>query len=170
MDRTDTEVSVAPSPERRLAAALEQSGGPLALAESCTGGLVAQRVTEIPGSSAYFDRGIVVYSNRAKVELLGVPGSLLETHGAVSEECARAMIEGLFQRTPAEIAAAVTGIAGPTGGSREKPVGCVFIAWGRRGETAAVERMQFAGGRTEVRQAAAEAVLERLATRAEKSC
>ncbi|NTU60315.1 MAG: CinA family protein, partial [Deltaproteobacteria bacterium] len=114
-------------PEVRLAEALAGGGGPLALAESCTGGLVAHRVTEVPGSSAYFDRGVVVYSNRAKTELLGVPESLLQEHGAVSEACARALLRGLFDRTPAELAAAVTGIAGPAGGSPEKPVGTVWV-------------------------------------------
>ncbi|RMG87434.1 MAG: CinA family protein [Candidatus Dadabacteria bacterium] len=153
-------------PEVRLAAALVSGGGPLAVAESCTGGLIAHRITRVPGSSAYFDRGLVVYSNRAKVELLGVPEDLLETHGAVSEACARAMLEGLFRRSPARLGAAVTGIAGPTGGTPEKPVGTVWVAWGRPGRIRA-ERLRLRGERTEIQEGAAEAVLQRLAREAE---
>lgn len=150
------------SPEERLAAALSRRGGPLALAESCTGGLIAHRVTEVPGSSAFFDRGVVVYSNRAKTELLGVSETLLAAHGAVSEACARAMLRGLFGRTPARIAAAVTGIAGPSGGSADKPVGTVWVAWGRPGDERA-ECLRLEGGRSAVKAAAASAALERLA-------
>ncbi|GAB4262512.1 MAG: CinA family protein [Deferrisomatales bacterium] len=153
-------------PERRLAAALSAGGGPLAVAESCTGGLVAHRITEVPGSSAYFDRGLVVYSNRAKTELLGVAPSVLAAHGAVSEACARAMLEGLFAGSPAQLGAAVTGIAGPSGGSPAKPVGTVWVAWGRPGRVQA-ERLQLTGTRSRIKQAAATAVLERLATAAE---
>lgn len=149
-------------PEERLAHALRGGGGPLALAESCTGGLIGHRVTEVAGSSCYFDRGFVVYSNRAKTELLGVPAELLEKHGAVSEECARAMLRGLFARTPARLGAAVTGIAGPSGGSPAKPVGTVWVAWGTVERTGA-ERLWFGGSRSEVKRAAADAVLERLA-------
>ena len=147
--------------ERRLAAALAGGGHCLALAESCTGGLLAHRVTRVPGSSAYFDRGLVVYSNRAKQELLGIPAELLEQHGAVSEACAVAMLGGLFARTSATLAAAVTGIAGPTGGSPEKPVGTVWLAWGRRGASRA-ECRWFAGGRVAVMEAVAEHGLQRL--------
>ncbi len=153
-------------PEQRLADALSRGGGPLALAESCTGGLVAHRVTEVPGASSYFERGLVVYSNPAKVELLGVPEGLLATHGAVSEPCARAMLQGLFERTPARLAAAVTGIAGPAGGTPEKPVGTVWVAWGRPGAVRA-ERLNLAGSRSEIKAAAADRVLELLAAAAE---
>lgn len=154
------------SPEQRLALALAGGGRPVAVAESCTGGLVASRITDVPGSSAYFDRGFVVYANRAKVEELGVPPELLDREGAVSEACARAMLDGLFERTPARLAAAVTGIAGPGGGSPEKPTGTVWLAWGTPDERNA-ERLWFGGDRAAVRRAAADAVLERLARAAE---
>lgn len=145
-----------------MATVLVERGLVLALAESCTGGLIAHRITEIPGSSAYFDRGLVVYSNRAKVEVLGVADSVIEAHGAVSEACARAMLQGVFERTPAGIAAAVTGIAGPSGGTPEKPAGTVWVAWGLRNRAFA-ERLWFGGNRSEVKGATAGAVLERLA-------
>ncbi len=153
---------MAAPPEQRLAIALSRGGGPLALAESCTGGLVCHRVTEVPGSSAFFDRGVVVYSNRAKIELLGVPESVLATHGAVSEPCARAMLEGLFQRTPAQLGAAVTGIAGPAGGTPEKPVGTVWVAWGHPRAIRA-ECLRLEGDRGRIKARAADEVLERLA-------
>ncbi len=154
-------------PEYRLAQALTPAGGPVAVAESCTGGLVAHRITRVPGCSAYFDRGVVTYSNRAKTELLGVPARVFETDGAVSEACARAMLEGLFRRSPARLGAAVTGIAGPDGGTPAKPVGTVWLAWGRPGRVRA-ERVLLAGTRTEIQRAAAEAVLQRLAALAEE--
>jgi len=100
----------------------------LAVAESCTGGLIAKMITDIPGSSDYFERGYVTYSNRAKVELLGVPADLIEKHGAVSAEAARAMAEGARARCRTDLALAVTGVAGPAGGSAQKPVGTVHIA------------------------------------------
>jgi nicotinamide-nucleotide amidase len=153
-------------PEERLAAALGGSGGLVALAESCTGGLIAHRITEVAGSSAYFERCLVVYSNQAKQALLGVSEELLRDCGAVSEACARAMLGGLFETTPATLGAAVTGIAGPSGGSPEKPVGTVWIAWGSRDRHRA-ERLQLSGGRSDVKRAAADAVLERLAAFAE---
>ncbi len=152
-------------PEERIARVLGMGGGPVAVAESCTGGLVAHRITRVPGSSAYFDRAFVVYSNRAKEEMLGVPPEVLLRHGAVSEACARAMLEGVFARSPARIGAAVTGIAGPTGGSPGKPVGTVWIAWGRPGAIRS-ERLRFQGTRTEIQEQTAEAVLERLAREA----
>lgn len=159
---------MAAPPELRLATALSRGGGPLALAESCTGGLICHRVTEVPGSSAYFDRGLVVYSNRAKVELLGVPESVLAAHGAVSGPCARAMLAGLFQKTPARLGASVTGIAGPQGGSLQKPVGTVWVAWGRP-EEIRVEHLQLEGDRSGIKAQAADQVLERLASLAEGS-
>ncbi|WP_025323992.1 CinA family protein [Deferrisoma camini] len=155
-------------PEVRLGRFLSAGGGPLAVVESCTGGLIAHRITRVAGSSAYFDRGLVVYSNRAKTELLGVPADLLELQGAVSEACARAMLEGLFARSPARIGAAVTGIAGPTGGSPEKPVGTVWVAWGRPGRIRA-ERLSLGGTRTQIQERAADEVLERLAAEAKVS-
>jgi len=122
--------------ERRLPAVL---GGELArrglrvvTAESCTGGLAAQLLTETAGSSAWMERGFVTYSNTSKTELLGVPGALLEKTGAVSEPVARAMLQGALDRSPADVGLAVTGVAGPGGGTDEKPVGTVCIAWGDR--------------------------------------
>ena len=153
-------------PEERLALALAGGRTLLALAESCTGGLIAHRITEVPGSSAYFERGLVVYSNRAKRELLGVPPEVLEAHGAVSEECARAMLRGLFARTPARLGAAVTGIAGPGGGTEAKPVGTVWVAWGTP-DASRTERFVLVGGRSAVKRAAAETALQRLADAAE---
>jgi nicotinamide-nucleotide amidase len=156
------------TPEERLHRALTPGGGPLALAESCTGGLAAYRVTRPAGASAYFDRGLVVYANRAKTELLGVDPALLERDGAVSRACAEAMLAGLFLRHGAKIGAAVTGIAGPEGGTPEKPVGTVWIAWGRPG-TVRSEKIALRGTRWEIQDAAAEAVLERLASLAEET-
>jgi nicotinamide-nucleotide amidase len=156
------------SPEERLGAALRRGGGPIALAESCTGGLIAHRITEVGGSSAYFDRGLVVYSNRAKTELLGVPESLFVAHGAVSEQCAVAMLRGIFARSPARLAAAVTGIAGPSGGSADKPVGTVWVAWGTP-EDRETRCLHLQGTRSEIKLAAAGFVLDRLAAAAERA-
>jgi nicotinamide-nucleotide amidase len=105
----------------------------LATAESCTGGLIAAILTEVPGSSDVFERGFVTYSNEAKAEMLGVPAALIKEHGAVSEEVARAMAEGALRNSRADIAVSVTGVAGPDGGSAEKPVGLVHLAAARRG-------------------------------------
>lgn len=101
-------------------------------AESCTGGLIAAALTAVPGSSAVVERGLITYSNEAKIELLGVPAELIERRGAVSMEVALAMVEGALKASPAEIAIATTGVAGPGGGTAEKPVGLVHIAVGRR--------------------------------------
>jgi len=105
-------------------------------AESCTGGLISGALTEIPGSSAVLDRGFVTYSNRAKVEMLGVPPELIEAKGAVSEEVARAMAAGALANSSADIVVSVTGVAGPGGGTPSKPVGLVYIAVQRRGQDA----------------------------------
>lgn len=113
---------------RALNAALDADGLMLATAESCTGGLVSALLTSIPGSSRVFDRAFVTYSNEAKQQMLGVPGSVIERHGAVSEETARAMAEGAVRHSISQIAVAITGIAGPDGGTAEKPVGLVHIA------------------------------------------
>jgi nicotinamide-nucleotide amidase len=126
----------------------------LATAESCTGGLIASTLTEIPGSSAVVDRGFVTYSNEAKTEMLGVPEALIAEHGAVSEPVARAMIAGVFAVSPVRLAVAVTGIAGPDGGSPAKPVGRVHIAAGRRDGLVQHRRMDYGAiGRTAVRLA-----------------
>lgn len=130
-----------------------QHGSRLATAESCTGGWVAKCVTDVPGSSAWFEAGLVTYSNRAKETLLGVPRDLLIRHGAVSEAVVREMAAGALRVTDADRVIAVTGIAGPSGGTEDKPVGLVWLAWGRRGDdelTVACER--FAGNRGDVRR------------------
>ncbi len=111
-----------------VAARLSETGRTVAVAESCTGGLVARMLTEVAGSSAYFLRGYVTYSNESKIDMLGVPPELIERHGAVSEQVARAMVAGCRQRSGADYAVAITGIAGPTGGTAEKPVGLVYVA------------------------------------------
>lgn len=149
----------------QLGAILRSRGQWLGTAESCTGGLIAKLLTDVAGSSAWFDRGLVTYSNEAKMDLLGVPSSILETHGAVSGACARAMVAGLLQKAPLDWGIAVTGIAGPGGGSDEKPVGTVWIAWQRRLSTADAERFLFPGDRSEVRAATATAALEGLLAR-----
>lgn len=141
----------------------------LAVAESCTGGLIAKLATDVAGSSAWFERGLVTYSNRAKQELLGVPLDLLNQFGAVSRECAEAMARGLMVMTPADWGVAVTGIAGPGGGSPEKPVGLVWMAWAQRGASIESQYFQFSGNREQVRAQAAEAALKGLVERLGKS-
>ncbi len=124
----------------------------IATAESCTGGLIAGLLTEIPGSSDVIDRGFVTYSNRAKEEMLGVPAALLRQHGAVSEAVARAMAEGAIRHSTAQLSVAVTGIAGPGGGTDEKPVGLVHIAAARAGEPTQTLECRFGDiGRSEIR-------------------
>ncbi|WP_114391632.1 CinA family protein [Oleisolibacter albus] len=125
----------------------------LVTAESCTGGLIAGTLTAVAGSSAVVDRGFVTYTNAAKSEMLGVPAALIEAHGAVSEPVAQAMAEGALAHSRADVALAVTGIAGPGGGTATKPVGLVFIARARRGGEVLVERHVFAGDRDAVRLA-----------------
>jgi len=123
-------------------------------AESCTGGLVAGAITDVAGSSGWFERGFVTYSNEAKVELLGVPPATIVQHGAVSEATARAMAEGALARTPAHVAVAITGVAGPGGGSVDKPVGMVCFAWAGRGTPTRVATGHFGGDRRAIRYAA----------------
>lgn len=135
-----------------LAAALTSRGWMLATAESCTGGLIAGACTDIAGSSTWFERGVVTYSNEAKTELLGVPADLIATHGAVSEEVVRAMAEGAVLRSRAHIAVAVTGVAGPAGGSPTKPVGTVWMGIALRGQPAAATLLQLQGDRAAVRR------------------
>lgn len=122
----------------------------IAVAESCTGGLIASTLTDIAGSSQWFERGIVSYSNQAKIELLGVLATTLISHGAVSGQTALEMAQGLLQRSPVNLAIAVTGIAGPSGGNIEKPVGTVFIAWASQ-QRHSVQGYQFYGDRSAVR-------------------
>ncbi|RZL55613.1 MAG: CinA family protein, partial [Variovorax sp.] len=128
---TPAEPDDVPALVARLADALLRRGAMLATAESCTGGLIAGACTDLAGSSAWFDRGYVSYSNEAKAELLGVDAALIAANGAVSEPVARAMAEGAVARTNgrARVAVAVTGVAGPTGGSADKPVGTVWFGW-----------------------------------------
>jgi len=124
----------------------------LVTAESCTGGWVSQAVTAVAGSSDWFERGFVTYSNAAKQELLGVQDSTLEKHGAVSEETAREMAEGALRHSKGTVALSITGVAGPTGGSREKPVGTVCFAWAAKGRAPRTETRHFAGDRENVRR------------------
>ena len=114
---------------KQLAAKLTEKGWMLATAESCTGGMIAAACTDLAGSSQWFDRGFVTYSNEAKTEMLGVPAELIAKHGAVSEEVVRAMAEGAIRHSRAQVSIAVTGVAGPGGGSVEKPVGTVWVGW-----------------------------------------
>ena len=136
----------------RLGALLLERGEWLAAAESCTGGWLAQSVTAIAGSSAWFDRGFVTYSNAAKVDMLGVPEATLDRHGAVSEATARAMAQGVLDHSRADWSVAITGIAGPSGGSPEKPVGTVCFAWAWRDGGCEACTCHFAGDRATVRE------------------
>jgi nicotinamide-nucleotide amidase len=144
---------------QQVGVALKQHGMTLATAESCTGGGVAQAVTLISGSSAWFDRGFVTYSNTAKEEMLGVAPDTLEQHGAVSEQTVREMVDGALQYSSAQVALSVSGIAGPTGGTPEKPVGMVWFAWGtRNGVQAACH--QISGDRDAVRAKSVQIALQ----------
>lgn len=144
--------------EKLVGIQLMQRNWKLALAESCTGGLISRQITSISGSSDYFDRGFVTYSNQAKMELLGVSAEILEAHGAVSGQTAEAMARGARTRAPVDIALAVTGIAGPTGGSPQKPVGTVFMACAFP-DDCTVEQHLFHGDRDTIQQMAAHAAL-----------
>ncbi len=135
-----------------LARELKARGHTMATAESCTGGLIAGACTEVSGSSEWFERGFVTYSNAAKTELLGVPVELIAQHGAVSEPVARAMAAGALAHSPAQLAVAVTGVAGPTGGSADKPVGTVWFGWATPAGTF-TEHQRFDGDRAAVRAA-----------------
>jgi len=150
----------------QVIAANREAGRVVALAESCTGGLVAAALTEIPGSSAVLDRGFVTYSNEAKHELLGVSNEIIETFGAVSIACAWSMAQGALIRSRADVAVAISGIAGPDGGSEFKPVGTVVFARAIRGqneeEALAEERFLDGSSRAEVRRQAALVALELL--------
>lgn len=133
----------------------------VATAESCTGGLIAHTLTNISGSSDYFDRGIVSYSNEAKSELLGVPEDMLKEYGAVSEQVAKAMAEGIRTTSNVDIGIATTGIAGPTGGTKEKPVGLVYIAISTS-ENTVVKKFQFSGDRLQNKESTCNAALQML--------
>jgi nicotinamide-nucleotide amidase len=156
----------------KLAEVLQQHGWMLATAESCTGGMIAANCTNLSGSSHWFERGFVTYSNEAKHEMLGVDSVLISEHGAVSEPVAQAMALGAMRRSQAQVTLAVTGVAGPTGGSADKPVGTVWFAWATPSDTGPTlgaetawvktECMQFNGDRAAVREAAAQHALRTL--------
>lgn len=133
----------------------------LATAESCTGGLIAAACTDLAGSSQWFERGFVTYSNAAKTQMLGVPAVLIEQHGAVSEAVARAMADGALAHSQAQVSLAVTGVAGPAGGSEAKPVGTVWFGWCVAGETHS-EVQHFGGDRAATRAATVRYALQRL--------
>ena len=144
----------------RIGETLRERSLTLATAESCTGGWAAQIVTHTSGSSAWFDRGFVTYSNEAKTAMLGVSPETLAAHGAVSVEAAFEMAAGALAHSAAGVALAITGVAGPTGGSAEKPVGTVCFAWCRRGEIPLAERRNFDGDRESIRRQSAIHALE----------
>jgi len=145
--------------EEKLGHLLRRWGATISVAESCTGGLIAHRITNVSGSSDYFESGVVSYTNQAKAELLGVPLSLIDQYGPVSETVARTMAEGIRGKRKTTIGLATTGLAGPLGGIPETPVGTVFIALAYPGETV-VRRFHFTGRRAKIKRLAAEKALE----------
>jgi nicotinamide-nucleotide amidase len=132
----------------------------IATAESCTGGWIAQCITEVPGSSAWFDRGFVTYSNAAKIQMLGVQPETIASYGAVSSETAAEMVAGTLANSEADCAIAVTGIAGPDGGTPEKPVGTVYIAWQTKNQLAKIVKMSLSGSRQQIRAQAVIAAIK----------
>ncbi len=147
---------------RQLAERLLAKGQMLVAAESCTGGMIAATCTDLAGSSAWFERGFVTYSNASKTELLGVPAALIAEYGAVSEPVVRAMAQGALQHSHAQVAVAVTGVAGPGGGSAGKPVGSVWFGWATPAGVV-TQLCQFEGDRHQVRQASVQHAMQRLA-------
>ena len=141
---------------------LKASGQILVTAESCTGGWVAEAMTMVPGSSEWFERGFITYTNLAKQEVLGVQTATLELHGAVSEPTVREMVAGALARSPGDVALAVSGIAGPSGGTAAKPVGMVCLAWGLRGREPIAVTRHFPGDREAVRRHSVIAALKGL--------
>ena len=150
-----------------LANLLLKNGQMLATAESCTGGMIAAACTELAGSSAWFERGFVTYSNEAKTQMLGVDAALITQHGAVSEEVVRAMVQGAIAHSRAQVAVAVTGVAGPAGGSAAKPVGTVWFGFATPAGVV-TEMQHFDGDRAAVRTATVQHALERLVGLLEK--
>jgi PncC family amidohydrolase len=150
--------------EHELLAAFTSRKKTLALAESCTGGAIAARLTSVSGASEYFLGSIVAYSNEFKRDFLGVSEELLERHGAVSAEVVVAMVEGLLAKTRADIAASVSGIAGPNGATPGKPVGTVWVAVVSRGSAPIVQKLQLSGSRSAIIDASASAVLQLIYT------
>ena len=149
------------NPVSELSTRLLDKGWMLATAESCTGGMIAAACTDLSGSSNWFERGFVTYSNEAKTEMLGVDPALIEAHGAVSEVVARAMAFGAVRHSRAQVSVAVTGVAGPTGGSKEKPVGTVWFGFMVDGVLSS-ETKRFDGDRAAVRAATVQYAFERL--------
>jgi len=147
---------------RALGRVCLRRGVDVAVAESCTGGGVAAAITRISGSAKWFDRGFVTYTNAAKKEMLGVSQRTLGNHGAVSEEVAREMALGALRHSPSDLSVAVTGIAGPTGGSRSKPVGLVWFAWAVRKKSVTTRAFHFKGDRLEIRRQAVAVALQGL--------
>ena len=145
----------------KVANLLKQKKFTIAIAESCTGGLISHSLTNIPGSSDYFDRGIVTYSNQAKTELLGVSEEILENYGAVSEEVAKAMADSVRIRSNVDIGVSTTGIAGPSGGTKEKPVGLVYIGISTRDNTF-VKKFVFSNNRLENKEYTCNAAFDML--------
>lgn len=152
---------------QRLGEALGARGAKLTTAESCTGGWIATTVTHVPGSSGWFDRGFIVYSNAAKRAALGVSAQTLLAQGAVSEQTVREMVEGALRESGAQFAVAVSGVAGPAGGSVEKPVGTVWIGWGGPEGARQARCFRFQGNREAVRRGAVAAALAGLVELAE---
>ena len=150
---------------QQLGALLRQQQSNCAVAESCTGGLLAAAITDVAGSSQWFERGVVTYSNQAKEDLLDVPHALIQEQGAVSEAVVLAMAKGLLQRSPVQWTVAITGVAGPSGGSDDKPVGTVWFAWAESGGVAQAQRAWFSGDRQTVRQQAVTLALDGLIAR-----
>lgn len=146
-----------------LGARLRRRGWVMTCAESCTGGWLAKCVTDVAGSSAWFERGFVTYGNAAKQQLLGVDAALLSRYGAVSEPTVRAMLAGALGAADADLGVSISGIAGPDGGAIDKPVGTVWFAWGRRDGSVRAQRRWFAGDRDAVRRAATACALRGLA-------
>ena len=145
----------------KISIILKEKNLKIAVAESCTGGLVSHTFTNLSGSSEYFDRGIVTYSNNAKTELLDVSENILEKYGAVSEQVAKAMAKGIRKKSNVDIGISTTGIAGPTGGTEDKPVGLVYIAISTTNNTI-VKKYQFSGDRLENKESTCRAALEKL--------
>jgi nicotinamide-nucleotide amidase len=158
MNSTDNSALLA----AELGAALKARGHMLALAESCTGGMVAEAITSVAGSSAWFDRGFVTYSNQAKIDMLDVSAQTLEKFGAVSEEVAAEMALGCLKNSQAQIAGSITGIAGPDGGTANKPVGTVWLAWATDDSQIKTKVYLFEGNRQQIRQQAAAALMAAL--------
>lgn len=152
-----------------LAQGLRQRGWMLATAESCTGGLIAAACTDVPGSSAWFERGFVTYSNASKTQMLGVPAALIAQHGAVSQQVVQAMAAGAIAHSAAAVSVAVSGVAGPEGGTPEKPVGTVWVAWATP-QHSWQRCLQLSGDRQQIRRAAVAITLQQLAAHWRDPC